>query len=99
MSRRRVALRVEAFAHMAEAFSWYQREREGLGWQFLDDLDAMFALLVEQPELGPELHRNVRRALLKRFPYAVYYQLVPELVDVRAILHTRRRPRRWRVRA
>ena len=82
---------------MAEAFSWYQRERAGVGWDFLDDLEAVFALLLERPEAGPELHRGVRRVLLRRFPYAVYYQLAPADIEVRAILHTRRRPRRWRV--
>lgn len=96
---RQVALRAEAFARMAEAFSWYQRERPGLGWEFDDALQATFALLVQMPEAGPSVYRGVRRALVHRFPYAVYYELPPGLVEVRAVLHTRRRPRRWSARA
>jgi plasmid stabilization system protein ParE len=93
---RRVVLSIEAFAHVAEAFSWYQRERAGLGWEFDADLQRTFALLVERPEAAPEVHRGLRRALLQRFPYVVYYQSQADAVLVRAVLHTRRRPRRWR---
>jgi toxin ParE1/3/4 len=96
---RRVALTAEAFAHIAEAFLWYQQARPGLGWEFDGALQATFALLVQAPEAGPSVHRGVRRALLHRFPYAVYYELPPGLVEVRAVLHTRRRPRRWQPRA
>jgi hypothetical protein len=40
----------------------------------------------------------VRRALLGRFPYAVYYRLDSDIIDVIACLHTRRSPSRWRTR-
>ena len=93
---RRIALRAEAFAHIAEAFSWYQKQRPGLGWEFDEALSTTFALLVQAPEAGPAVHRGVRRALLSRFPYVVYYELPAGLVEIRAVLHTRRRPRRWR---
>ncbi len=96
---RRVVLRTEAFAHVAEAFAWHEAERPGLGWDFEAELHAVFTMLKQMPEAGPAVHRGLRRALVQHFPYAVYYELPPGLVEIRAVLHTRRRPRRWRVRA
>jgi hypothetical protein len=58
---------------MAEAASWYEQQQRGLGNDFLDEALAVFMRLAETP-LGYELiHRSVRRALLRRFPFAVFY--------------------------
>ena len=89
----------EAFADVAEAFSWYQAQRVGLGWEFVAELENTVALLQRVPEVGPVVHRSLRRALLRRFPYAVYYGLDPDKVYIRAVLHMRRHPRRWQARA
>jgi toxin ParE1/3/4 len=89
----------EAFADVAEAFSWYQAQRVGLGWEFVAELENTLALLQRAPEAGPVVHRSLRRALLRRFPYAVYYELIPDKVHIRAVLHMRRHPRRWQARA
>ncbi len=89
----------EAFADVAEAFSWYQAQRPGLGWEFATELDAALGLLERAPEAGPVVHRSLRRALLRRFPYAVYYAVAADQILVRAVLHMRRDPRRWRARA
>jgi plasmid stabilization system protein ParE len=51
------------------------------------------------PELRAVIYRNVRRSLLRRFPYAVYYRIEPDRVAVVAIHHTKRDPRRWQSRA
>lgn len=76
---RRLSFRPEAFADVAEAFSWYQDRRHGLGAKFEAELEATLAILVQAPKACPVVHRQLRRALLKRFPYAVYYGLTPEL--------------------
>jgi plasmid stabilization system protein ParE len=94
-----VRYRPEAFADVAEAFSWYQAQRVGLGWEFVAELENTVALLQRVPEVGPVVHRSLRRALLRRFPYAVYYELDPDKVHIRAVLHMRRHPRRWQARA
>jgi len=97
---RRLRFRAEAFADVAEAFSWYQERRPGLGWEFDADLDAILALLRQVPEAGPVVHRHVRRALLHRFPYSIYYYtLIPDLLEVRAVVHMHRDPGHWRRRA
>jgi toxin ParE1/3/4 len=74
-------------------------QRAGLGWDFVAEVDAAVALLEQAPEAGPIVHRELRRLLLHRFPYALYYTLTNELIDVRAVLHQRTAPIRWRERA
>jgi len=96
---RRLAVRPEASAHIAEAFSWYQAQRDDLGWELKAELDAAFRLVQQAPEAGPVAYRGLRRMLLNRFPYAVYYTLTPELIEIRALIHNRRHPRHWRSRA
>lgn len=96
---RRFLVRSEASAHIAEAFSWYQAQRDGLGWELKAELDDLFTLLKQAPEAGPVVYRGLRRLLLHRFPYAIYYTLTPALVEIRAVVHNRRHPRHWRSRA
>ena len=77
------------------AFVWYEAQRESLGYAFLDAVEATFARIRRAPEQFPILERGVRRALVRRFPYAVYYLVTPDSIDVLACVHVRRHPRRW----
>ena len=95
----RLGYRAEAFADIAEAFSWYQERRPGLGWEFEAALHDTLTFLRQAPEAGPVVHRSLRRALLPRFPYAIYYSLAADVLEVRGVLHTRGSPKRWRSRA
>lgn len=47
------------------------------------------------PEACPKIHKAVRRALVKRFPYLIFYLLTPDRIVVLAILHTSRNPANW----
>src|SRR2546425_9628278 len=90
----RLLLEPEAQADLAEAFAWYEEQRTGLGSEFL----AEVAHVLDSIERGPEQHAIVRgqtrRALVRRFPYAVFYVVDPELVAVTRVMHRRRGPRR-----
>ena len=68
-----LSFRPEASADVVEAFSWYDGQRAGLGEEFLADLDATLGLLQRMPESCPVAYRDLRRALLRHFPYAIYY--------------------------
>jgi plasmid stabilization system protein ParE len=78
---------------------WYEQRSPGLGTEFLAAVDAALAEIVALPERYPVVRGEARRALLRRFPYGVYFVASPELVNVIACLHARRDPRRWQERA
>ena len=77
------------------AFEWYERERPGLGLDFVDELRAAYGRIVDGPLKYPQLRSNIRRALLKRFPYAVFFAVEGEIIVVLAVLHTSRDPAEW----
>lgn len=77
------------------AFEWYENERPGLGLEFLDELRASYNRIVGGPLKYQELRGGIRRALLKRFPYAVYFATEGDLVVVVAVLHASRDPAEW----
>ena len=85
---------------LEQAYQWYEGQSEGLGAEFIRAVDAVFAALERQPEQYPVTHGQIRRALLRRFPYAVYYVIREDrrLVQVIACLHQRQNPRRWQLR-
>ena len=92
-------IRPDAEQDMAEGRDWYEGQREGLGAEFLTAIDAVFDRIRETPELYAPEYRAVRRAGLGRFPYIVYYRIVADVIEVIAVQHGSRNPRRWRSRA
>ncbi len=94
-----IRFRDEAFADVAEAFSWYQDQRPGLGFEFKDDLAATIGVLSRMPETGPVVYRGLHRVLLRHFPYALYYDMGADVLSVRAVVHMHRDPSHWRRRA
>ena len=89
ISKPSVDLDVEA------AFEWYEKEQAGLGVEFLDELGATYNRIADGPLTYQELRGDIRRALLKRFPYAVYFAVEGDLVVVVAVLHASRDPAEW----
>jgi toxin ParE1/3/4 len=79
-----------------EAASWYERRRPGLGLRFLDELDDALKRVAEAPFQFPVIHGAVRRALLHRFPYSVYFLAGDEQLEVIAVLHQHRHPDTWK---
>ena len=92
----RVGLRDEAREDIVAAATWYETQRSSLGQAYLDEVQAAIAALAETPLAHPVVHRDVRRALLHRFPYGIFYRFDGEMVRVIAVMHARRDTRPWR---
>jgi plasmid stabilization system protein ParE len=95
---RRLIIRPEAEAEMADAFDWYEDRVAGLGAEFLLCLDAVFSAVVRNPQQFPHVHRVVRRALIRRFPYEVFFVEDSDRVVVLSVFHAKRNPKRWQER-
>ena len=74
------------------AFAWYEEQRYGLGLEFLDCLEAAIETIIQMPELYARHHANFRRALVRRFPFSVFYTLEKEEIIVHAVFDTRQDP-------
>ncbi len=90
----RLILRREAEEEIAEAAEWYQARDRGLAFEFLRALDACLASVARRPLQYPMVHGEKRRALLRRFPYAVIFVSSNDEVVILGCLHCRRDPQR-----
>ena len=95
---RELLLRPEAEADALEAYRWYNEQLPGLGEDFLTEVDRAIETIRANPEASRKIHREFRRALIKRFPYAVFYAVREDRIVMFAILHTARDPRLWKKR-
>ena len=84
-----------AVREIGEAFDWYEEQCEGLGSEFELAFELQLKRLEQVPLLYPEIFPGVRRTLLPRFPYGVFYTVKNELVHGLAVIHNARNPRRW----
>jgi plasmid stabilization system protein ParE len=92
----KIELKERAVGDVRAAIDWYNTRRELLGFEFLDELNDVLRATAEHPLMYQVVEDEVRRALLKRFPFSVYY--IPESgkLVVLAVLHTRQHPDPWR---
>lgn len=85
-----LALRREAEVDIFDAFRWYESRRPGLGHAFVDELDGAFERVAETPTSFPVVYRDLRRLLLRRFPYVIYFRQAEGVVQVFGVMHGRR---------
>jgi toxin ParE1/3/4 len=78
---------------LLEAQEWYEAQQPGLGREFREAVDGSIRSLAESPRIYPVVYRGARRALVRRFPYSIYFVLAADAVFVLACLHGKRHRR------
>jgi plasmid stabilization system protein ParE len=91
----KIIVRLEAQHEIQEAFDWYEERNEGLGAEFLRAADACLSGVQRNPEVYQIVHGEVHRALLRRFPYALFYLIREGTIIVLACFHVKRSPADW----
>ena len=84
-----VALEVKA------SYSWYQLQAEGLGDDFMAELESAYTAIMELPGTWPTFDLDCRRFVLSRFPFSVIYHADDDVVFVVAVMHHSKRPGYW----
>ncbi|WP_204140041.1 type II toxin-antitoxin system RelE/ParE family toxin [Halomicronema sp. CCY15110] len=77
-----LVFRPEIRDELDEAFQWYECQKADLVDELLDCIDAMLNRVYLIPEAYPVVYRDVCRAVVKRFPYAIYYRIVSSHIIV-----------------
>ena len=93
---KRLRLTPEAELDLDDAYSWYHAKRPGFAADFLAAVQACMASIRRHPEAYQLVDPTMRRALLRRFPYAVFYEVQAVDIVVYAVFHCARNPRAWR---
>ena len=91
----RLKFSTRALRETGKAQEWYELQIPGLGEEFIAAMELPLKRQAQSPLLYAEVIPSVRRALLPRFPYGLYYTVRGDLVNVLAALHDARNPSRW----
>lgn len=92
---RQFIVRPRAEHDIQSAYEWYESQRAGLGNEFLVTLRQRLEAVRGHPESNPDIYRGIRRAVVSRFPYLIFYIVRPDRVTVLAVLHHVRNPATW----
>lgn len=93
-----VIISTEAESDLTQAYLWYEKQVEGLGGEFLLCVDACIQNITRGPKIFQKVHKNIRRALIRRFPYGIFYIEQPDYIMIIAVFHASRDPSRWQSR-
>ena len=90
-----IVLLPPAQEEMTAAARYYQTQSMGLGTEFLAEVERTIAAIASHPKAAPKVRQDIRRRLLKRFPFGILYVAIVDEIVVLAVMHLRRRPGYW----
>lgn len=88
----------EAEAEIVRAARYYEERVEGLGARFLCEFAATATRILEAPKRWRLLEGDIRRCLVRRFPYGIYYRVDADEVRILVVKHHSRHPDYWKER-
>jgi plasmid stabilization system protein ParE len=77
------------------AIEWYEIQQEGLGKRFASAFHSAVSVIKGYPSLNTELAKNIRRAIVKEFPYGIIYSVKSDFIEIIAVAHLHRKPMYW----
>lgn len=93
-----VGFRPTANQDLLATVVWYESQQAGLGGRFLEEVDPIIQRIEDSPDQFPTVYRDVRRALMSRFPFGVFFRTLEDQSIVIAIVDLRRNPGHWQKR-
>jgi plasmid stabilization system protein ParE len=95
----RLEFHPEAELELIEATVYYDKQVPGLGERFESEIRYATDLLLDQPEIGLPADPDLRKFILTRFPFTLYYSVTADALRIEAVAHQSRRPGYWKSRA
>ena len=87
-----------AKSDLFQAKNWYNLQRDNPGNEFLFEIDKLQAQIKINPEQFPKNRNEIRKAVVKRFPFCLYFVLKSDTIKVIAVFHNSRNPIIWKER-
>jgi plasmid stabilization system protein ParE len=91
----RLIIRPEAELDLEDAFEWYESQAPGLGSEFVRAIDNCISAIGRSPLAYHVIYKQARRALVRRFPYSIFYLFEEDTIFVIACFHSKRNPNTW----
>jgi plasmid stabilization system protein ParE len=90
-----ITFRRAARKEFDEAHDWYEKQRTGLGDEFSECVEIALDSIAALPEIHQFVFKDIRRAVVKRFPFSVMYRVKRDRIVVLAVFHSKRNPAIW----
>ena len=76
------------------AFRWYELQRRGLGFEFLDCIEMSLSNIISFPEMYEISHLNFRRCVIRRFPFSIFYTIENDKIVIHSVFDNRQDPKK-----
>ncbi|HLC15680.1 MAG TPA: type II toxin-antitoxin system RelE/ParE family toxin [Thermodesulfovibrionia bacterium] len=86
----KIIISTEAENDLKDAFSWYENIREGLGHDFLLQIEAALKFIKRNPKVLIVEYKGTRKLFVKKFPYKIIYIVDAEKINIIAVIHGKR---------
>ena len=94
----RVIFTPQAADDVSAAYDWYEEREPGLGEDFLRCVEACLLMALRHPFMFPAAVDDFRRALIRRFPFEIFYEPTGDGLVVYSVFHCSQDPQKWRKR-
>jgi len=76
------------------AIAWYEKQRRGLGFEFLDCVEVAIKSIVQSPELYRIYYSQFRCCIVRRFPFVIFYTIEGDAIIVHSVFDSRQDPQK-----
>lgn len=83
----------EAVLDIQEAFEWHEKQRMGLGYELIEEIETCYEKLSKHPEHYTRISERYRRIKTNRFPYLLVYEIEGDKVIINSVRHAKRQPK------
>jgi toxin ParE1/3/4 len=93
---KRIVFHPLAEQELVDVASYYEEQNQGLGLEYLAEVEGAVNLLIRYPSAGVVVQESIRQLILPKFPYSLLYRVVDDdLIRILAIAHHKRKPVYW----
>lgn len=84
-----------AYYEIEESKEYYNLQKDGFGLDFKNDVFKALNNIASQPNLYPIIDNKIRRCLMHRFPFSIFYTIQNQTILILSIAHQHRKPNNW----
>lgn len=99
MTNYSLIIKPDAELDIQDAYQYYEERKIGLGSEFVRAVDACVSKIGRNPTACPVVHNQIRRGLVRKYPYGIFYIIEDSVIFVIACFHAKRNPRDWDARS
>jgi len=92
-----IILKDTAKSEIDESFLYYEIQLQNLGNQFAQSVSESFDKIQSNPFSFPVVYRDIRRSIVKRFPFVIYFSIdiSTNEITIISVFHTSRNSANW----